>query len=122
MVLRMRIKTALLALLLASVASHAAPKSVYGVYQGESPRYGKRSLEIGPDKFKNRVRYWFVSPDGSPSVYEVAEKIKPGTYQQLTVNNEGGAARLIFKDDTATLQGRYVGKVVDSTEFRKINK
>lgn len=118
----MRIKTALLALLLASVASHAAPKSVYGVYQGESPRYGKRSLEIGPDKFKNRVRYWFVSPDGSPSVYEVAEKIKPGTYQQLTVNNEGGAARLIFKDDTATLQGRYVGKVVDSTEFRKINK
>ena len=115
-------RVGLFSLLVVSISVCANTQSVYGVYQGESPRYGKRSLEIGPDKFKNRVRYWFVSPDGSPSVYEVAEKIKPGTYQQLTVNNEGGAARLIFKDDTATLQGRYVGKVVDSTEFRKMNK
>lgn len=115
-------RVGLFSLLVVSISVCANPQSVYGVYQGESPRYGKRSLEIGPDKFKNRVRYWFVSPDGSPSVYEVAEKIKPGTYQQLTVNNEGGAARLIFKGDTATLQGRYVGKVVDSTEFRKIIK
>lgn len=115
-------KVGLFSLLVVSINVYAKPQSVYGLYQGESPRYGKSSLEIGPDKFKNRVRYWFVNSDGTPSVYEVAQKIKPGTYQQLTVNNEGGAAHLIFKGDTVTLQGRYVGKVVDSIKFRKIRK
>lgn len=107
-ILRAMLVTALLA---ASTLAHAT------VYKStDSNLY---PMEIGPDTFKNRVRYWAILPDGSASVYEVAEKIRPGTYQQVTVNNEGGATRLIFKDKTLTIQHRYVGKVVNSDVYEK---
>lgn len=53
------------------------------------------------------------------STYLVAEKIGPGKYREINVNADGEASQLIINGDSATLQSRYVGKVVDSIVFMK---
>ncbi|MFJ3459387.1 hypothetical protein ACIPMZ_20905 [Scandinavium goeteborgense] len=110
-------KLLLFFLLVFTSLAHAAPP--FGAYQGDNPRYGKNTLVISPDTFKNRIRYYFVSPNGDASVYLVAEKIGPGKYREINVNADGEASQLIINGDSATLQSRYVGKVVDSIIFMK---
>ncbi|WP_144812458.1 hypothetical protein [Enterobacter sp. DE0047] len=116
-------------LTLSAISAHAAPEkhsapagSVYGTYEGNNPRYGKNSLTVGPDSFKNRVRYWFISSDGSSSVYYIALKIGTGKYREINVNADGEAAQLIFHGNSATLQSRHAGQVVNSVVFVKVNK
>ncbi|HFW4592853.1 TPA: hypothetical protein ACIBRT_003776 [Salmonella enterica subsp. enterica serovar Aberdeen] len=101
-----------------SAIAHSTPSShVYGTYQGKNPLYADRSLVIAPDSFKNRIRYWFVGPDGQPSVYFIMKKIGPNKYRELTVNADGEANQIILEGDTVTLQSRHVSKVVDSYIF-----
>ncbi|KJP43608.1 hypothetical protein SR70_04905 [Klebsiella aerogenes] len=113
-------KRLLVLLVLLSTSAIAHAKGVEGTYKAEHTKYSFETLVVGPDKFKNRLRYWGVLPDGSNSVYWVVEKVGPGLYRETNVNADNEAIQLLFKNDTVTLQHRHVGKVVDFDLYRKV--
>ncbi|WP_313114210.1 hypothetical protein [Pseudescherichia sp.] len=80
--------------------------------------YTPRILVTGPDTFANRLRYWFIMPDGKPSIYYVVEKQGPGRWVGLMHPREEPS--LVIKGDKAMLEHNHTGKVVSVDKFLKV--
>lgn len=107
-------KRLLVLLVLLSTSGIAHAKGVEGTYKAEHTKYSFETLVVGPDKFKNRIRYWFVDDDGSRGIYEVAEKVKSTKYKVL--NNDDNY--LLFKGDLVELH--HVGSTGWIDVFKKV--
>lgn len=89
-------------------------------YQQITTSNKPRTLITGPDTFKNRLRYWFLIDDGSPSLYEVVEKNRKGEWVNVVHPDQNPV--LIMKGNTLRIEHRDGDKLISVEQFEKTMK
>lgn len=104
----------LLCLFICSATAYA--NGYEGTYKAVETKYSFKTLVVGPDTFQNRIRYWFVDDKGSRSIYDVAEKVKPGRYKIISNDRN----YLLFKGDVVEVH--HVGSTGWVDVFQKVKE